>query len=105
MIIIKNNSTLFSTKIAFGRTKLKSDITLTSPSPPVKVDSPNFNKGLHCIASKLKVAKKLLGANMVQKGVNEEEIKAKDGKYRICTPVYMVVNSRANAVFTIFTLI
>ena len=42
---------------------------------------------------------------MVQKGANEEEIKAKDGKYRICTPVYMVVNSRANAVFTIFTLI
>ena len=34
------------------------------------------------------VGKNLLGANMVQKSANEEEIKGKDGKYRICFPVY-----------------
>ena len=31
----------------------------------------------------------LLGANTVQKSANEEEIKGKDGKYRISIPVYI----------------
>ena len=29
-----------------------------------------------------------LGANIVQKSANEEEVKIKDGKYRICITVY-----------------
>ena len=32
---------------------------------------------------------KLLGANMLQKRANKEEIKSKDGKCRICLRVYM----------------
>ena len=35
----------------------------------------------------------LLGVNMVQKSANYGEIKSKDGKYRICLPVYMGVLS------------
>ena len=30
----------------------------------------------------------LLGANIVQKSANEEEVKIKDGKYRSCITVY-----------------
>ena len=48
----------------------------------------------------------LLGANMLQKGASEEEIKqGEDGKYHILhTSLHWVVDSRANAEFSIFII-
>ena len=40
-------------------------------------------------SAKNKIYTNLLGANMVQKSANEEEIKGKNGKYRICILVYI----------------
>ena len=40
-------------------------------------------------SAKNKIYTNLLGANMVQKSANEEEIKGISGKYCICIPVYI----------------
>lgn len=46
-----------------------------------------FHPRYHCTRNWIYT--NLLGANIVQKSANEEEVKIKDGKYRICITVYM----------------
>ena len=46
-----------------------------------------FHPRYHC--TKNWIYTNCLGANIVQKRANEEESKIKDGKYRICIPLYM----------------
>ena len=46
-----------------------------------------FYPRYHC--TKNWIYTNLLGANIVQKSANEEEVKIKDGKYCICITVYM----------------